>query len=120
MASGTGKYKYEADSGNIYYARTDDSEALAAIRGTEPTGNVTESMTFRVSKNTKEVGCKPRHCLLYPKGTDVSEGCILNPKAASKQVVVLKKAANVPARGTPVTVNGREYVVGSVIGEQMR
>lgn len=34
MASGTTRYKYETDAGNFFFARTDNSEDLATIRGT--------------------------------------------------------------------------------------
>lgn len=119
MASGTQKYRYETDKGNIFYARTDDADSLAAVRGAEPTGNITESITFEVSKNSKAVGCKPRHVKLFLKGADTAEGCMLNPKGAPKEVVVLKKDT-VPKQGTEVTVNGRVYVIGSITDEQMR
>ena len=51
MASGTAKYKYETDNGNFFFARTDDSPALANIRGTLPTGATTESITFKKAHN---------------------------------------------------------------------
>lgn len=119
MASGTQKYRYETDKGNIFNARTDDAAALASCRGTEPTGAITEDITFEVSKNSKAVGCKPRHVKLYLKVADTVEGCMLNPKGVVKEVVVLKPST-IPPRGTDVTVNGRTFIVGSMIGEQMR
>lgn len=119
MASGTARYKYEADSGNIFYARTDDDSELQSIRGDQPTGSVTENITFKVSKNAGEVGCKPRHCILVLKTDESISDCLVNPKAARKTVVVLKKD-HTPPIGTEITVNGRKWVVGSVIGEQMR
>lgn len=119
MASGTQRYRYKTDKGNIFNARTDDSASLASIRGVEPTEAITEDITFEVSKNSKAVGCKPRHCKLYLKVADTVEGCMLNPKGVVKEVVVLKPD-HVPPRGTTVNVNGRDFIVGSVVGEQMR
>jgi hypothetical protein len=119
MASGTQRYRYQTDKGNIFNARTDDSPDLANIRGAEPAGAVTEDITFEVSKNSKAVGCKPRHVKLYLKVADTVEGCMLNPKGVVKEVVVLKPDT-VPPKGTEKTVNGRVYVVGPVVGEQMR
>lgn len=119
MASGTNRYRYQTDKGNIFNARTDDAAALASCRGAEPTGATTEDITFEVSKNSKAVGCKPRHVKLYLKVADTVEGCMLNPKGVVKEVVVLKPDT-IPPRGTDVTVNGRTFIIGSVVGEQMR
>ena len=119
MPSGIGKYRYETDKGNVFFARTDDSPDLATVRGLEPTSPLTESMTFQVSKGTKQVGVKPRYCLLSLKGSDTTEGCLINPKAAKKTVVVLKKD-HIPPLGQEVTVNGRVWIVGSTSSEQMR
>jgi len=117
MASGTNRY--QTDKGNIFNARTDDSPALAACRGAEPAGAVTEDITFEVSKNSRAVGCKPRHVKLYLKVADTIDGCMLNPKGVVKEVVVLKPDT-VPPRGTTINVNGRDFIVGSTVGEQMR
>jgi hypothetical protein len=119
MASGTNRYKYKTDKGNIFYARTDDAPELASIRGTAPTAAATENITFEFSKNSKEVGCKPRHCILNLKNNATSTGCLLPPNQTTKRVIVLDPATN-PPTGTEVTVNGRVWIVGSVIGEQMR
>ncbi len=119
MASGTAKYKYETDNGNFFFARTDDSPALANIRGTAPTGATTESITFKVSRASKELGCTPRHVTLYLKSTDTSDGCLINPKSVVKKVVVLKPST-VIASGQEVTVNGRVWITGSITAEQMR
>ena len=120
MASGTTKYRYETDAGNFFYARTDNSPDLASIRGTEPTGSTTEGITFEFTKNAKEVGCKPRHCILKLKPTMAADGtCLIPPEHTTKRVVVLKPSHN-PPTGTEITVNGRTYIVGSVVNEQMR
>jgi hypothetical protein len=120
MASGTQKYKYETDAGNFFFARTDDSADLASVRGTEPTGTTTESITFEFSKRSKAVGCKARHCILKLKVEADDDGtCLVPPQNTTKRVIVLKPSTN-PPTGTEVTVNGRVYIVGSVVGEQMR
>ena len=119
MPSGIGKYRYETDKGNIFFARTDDSPDLAVVRGLEPTSPLTESITFQVSKSTKQVGVKPRFCSLTLKGSDTVEGCLLNPKAAKKSVVILKKD-HIPPIGQEINVNGRLWVIGSTSSEQMR
>lgn len=119
MASGTTRYRYETDKGNIFYCRTDNSPALASCRGPEPTGSITENITFEFSKNAKEVGCRPRHVMLYLKVADTVDGCMLNPKGVRKNVIVLKNTT-IPPTGTTINVNGRDFIVGGVVGEQMR
>lgn len=119
MASGTTRYKYETDNGNIFYARTDNDSELASVRGAAPTEAAVENITFEFSKNAREVGCKPRHCILNLKNTAAGTGCLLPPNQTTKRVVVLKPDTN-PPQGTEITVNGRVWIVGSVIGEQMR
>lgn len=119
MASGTIRERYQTDAGNIFYARTDDDPGLSEVRGEPPTGSITENITFKVSKKSKEVGCVPRHCVLKPKSTVSISGCLVNPTGASKKVVVWKKDT-IPPSGTEVTLGGRVWIVGSVIGEQMR
>ena len=119
MASGTNRYKYQTDKGNIFWCRTDDDARLANVRGTAPTATPTENITFEFSKNTKEVGCRPRHCILNLKNTDTPEGCLVPPSQTVKRVIVLRPDYNPPA-GTEIIMNGRTWVVGSVIGEQMR
>jgi hypothetical protein len=119
MASGTAKYPYETDNGNFFFARTDDSADLSAIRGAIPTGSITESITFKVSKRAKEVGCQPRHVTLYLKTADSTIGCLINPKTVVKKVVVLKPST-VIIPNKEITVNGRVWITGSITPEQMR
>jgi|GEM_PF-3325996 len=120
MASGTTRYKYETDAGNVFFARTDNDTELSNIRGTAPTDAVTENITFEFSKNSRMVGCKPRHVILNLKKTTPTGGeCILPPGQTTKRVIVLKKDFN-PPTGTEITVNGRKWIVGSLVGEQMR
>lgn len=119
MSSGTTRYKYETDNGNVFFARTDNDSELASIRGAAPTEAPTENLTFEFSKNTRMVGCKPRHCILTLKNTGTGTGCLVPPNQTTKRVIVLKPDHN-PPTGTEVTVNGRVWIVGSVIGEQMR
>jgi hypothetical protein len=126
MSSGTTRYKYETDNGNVFYARTDNDSELAAIRGDAPTTAALENITFEFSKNSREVGCKPRHCILTlvqtqvgTENTDTGAACLLPPGQTTKRVIILKPDTN-PPQGTEIPVNGRRWIVGSVIGEQMR
>ena len=117
------RYKYEANSGNIFYARTDSDNELAVIRGAEPAGNNTEYLTFRVTKNAGEVGCRPRTAVLVRQITNPSAGdsCVDNNGSRKKEVVVLTKAHyDALATGTAVTVNGENYKVSGKRQEVMR
>lgn len=120
MASGTNKYKYKTDKGNIFYCRTDDSPALAPIRGSEPVGNTTENITFEFSKNARAVGMKPRCCILKLKGTQTATGCLINPNSVTKRVIVLDPSTVLPQQGSEITVNGRVWIVSSISSEQAR
>ena len=119
MARGTNRYKYETDNGNIFWARTDNAAALNTVRGSAPTLAPRENITFEFSKNSKMVGCKPRHCILTLKKSTSGVGCLLPPGQTTKRVIVLKPDTN-PPTGTEINCNGRIYIVGSVVGEQMR
>jgi len=120
MASGTSRYKYKTNKGNIFYARTDNAPELAPIRGAEPVGNVTESITFEFSKTSKSVGMKPRCCILKLKGSQTSQGCLINPNSITKRVIELQPDAVLPQQGSEITVNGRVWIVSSISSEQAR
>lgn len=120
MASGTARYKYQTNKGNFFYARTDDSPDLKTIRGDEPTGATTEGITFKVSKASREVGCNPRFVTLVLDTPTTTVDCLINPKTVKKFVVVLKNDHKLPAIGSPITVNGRKFLVGSITEEKMK
>lgn len=117
------RYKYESNAGNVFYARTDSDSELAAVRGVEPTANNTEYLTFRVSKNAGESGCRPRTAVLVRLITNPTAGdsCVDNDGSRKKEVVVLTKAHyDSLAVGTAVTVNGESYKVSGKRQEVMR
>lgn len=124
MASGTSKYRYKTNKGNIFFARTDNDPALASIRGTEPTGSITEAMTFKVSKSSLEVGCNPRHAILKLKDTGTkAQGlpdCLINPKTVVKYVVILSSDTVVNIGTEVTTANGRVWIVTGTSEEKMR
>lgn len=118
----TRRYRYQADSGNIYNARTDSDEGLQSIRGDEPGGVVSEELTFEFSKNTLEVGCKPRHFVLSrAMAGGAAANCLQNDSKRYKFVICLTSANfNAVALGTTVTSKGQTYVVQRRVAEQMR
>lgn len=118
----TRRYRYQADSGNIYNARTDSDAGLQTIRGDEPGGEVSEELTFEFSKNTLEVGCKPRHFVLS-RSMDGAEAqnCLQNDTKRYKAVICLTSANfNNVALGSQVTSKGQTYTVQRRVAEQMR
>jgi hypothetical protein len=124
MASGTSKYRYKSDKGNIFFARTDNDPALAPIRGTEPTGAITESITFKVSKTNLEVGCNPRHAILKLEGSGTKDPklpeCIITPNSVTKHVVILSPDVVVTVGQKITTSNGRKWIVSGTSNEKMR
>lgn len=56
--------KYETNAGNIFFVECDDDDSVDAITGNPPTGNETEVMTLRVSKNKNQYGGSPRYILM--------------------------------------------------------
>lgn len=123
--SGTAKYAYETDNDNIFFCRTDDATALDAIRGTEPTGEPTENLTFEFTKNALEVGCRPRHVVLVRQITDPdAPDCLIDTFDSSKKVIVLTKAKFTQLKagksGTTVSLGGTPYRVKTKVFEQMR
>jgi hypothetical protein len=118
MASGTSRYKYKTNKGNIFYARTDNAPELAPIRGAEPVGNVTESITLRFSKHAKDVGMKPRSCILKLENLTKRTDCLINPNSVTKRVIVLDPATVLPQQGSKITINGRVWIVSSISEEK--
>lgn len=123
--SGTAKYAYETDKGNIFFARTDDATALDSIRGSEPTGEATENITFEFTKSALEVGCRPRHVVLVRQITDPdAPECLIDTTDIPKKVIVLTKAKFTELKtgksGTTVTIGSSTYRVKSKVFEQTR
>lgn len=123
--SGTAKYAYETDKDNVFYVRCDDAAALDAIRGTEPTGEATENITFEFSKNANEVGCIPRHVVLVRQITDPNApDCLIDTFDAGKRVPVLTKAKfnelKTGKSGTTVALGSITYRVKSKVFQQTR
>jgi hypothetical protein len=123
--SGTAKFPYETDNGNIFFVRGDDASTLDTIRGTEPTGEPTENLTFEFTKNSLEVGCKPRSVTLVRQVTDPNAPtCLIDDFGATKEVVVLTRAhfntLKTGKSGTTVTYSGQQYRVKTKTFEQMR
>jgi len=117
----TARYKYESNANNIFFARTDSDDELASIRGTEPTATQTEYLTFEFSKNSREVGCRPRHALLVRTiGTGSANNCLEDGGKAFKRTIVLSPTHfdNLQI-GTSVTVDSQEYKVQAKIVERM-
>lgn len=119
----TAKYKYETNRGNIFYCRTDSDPELASIRGPAPGGKAIESLTFKFSKNAKEVGGSPRVAILARKiGSEDENNCIADEAQRFKYVAILTEAhaATLNPEVTTVTVDRQSYVFKGVSEEQIR
>lgn len=119
---GTARFKYETDAGNTFFARTDSDPELAAIRGQPPTEKALEQITFKSSKNSKQVGCKPREAILARTiGTENEANCITDIAKRYKYVVVLTAAhaGTLVPEVTTVTCDGQQYVFKGISAEDM-
>lgn len=120
---GTAKFKYRTNKNNIFYCRTDSDPELASIRGPAPEGKAVESLTFKFSKNAKEVGGSPRVAILARKiGSEDENNCIADEAQRFKYVAVLTEehAANLQPEVTQVTVDRQLYVFKGISEEQIR
>lgn len=123
--SGTAKYAYETDQGNVFFVRCDDSTALDTIRGTEPTGTPTENLTFEFTKNALEVGARPRYVTLVRQVADPNTPtCLIDSTEAGKKVPVLTKEKfnqlKTGKSGTTVEIGSQTYRVKTKTFEVMR
>lgn len=120
---GTARYKYQTDRGNVFYCRTDSDTELAAIRGPAPAGNPVENLTFKYSKNSKEVGGSPRVAILARLiGSEDENNCVSDTAQRYKYVAVLTQAHvnNLIPNQTTVTVDRQAYVFKGMSDEQIR
>lgn len=70
--AGIQRLKYATDKGSVFNVLLDEADGIDTLIGAQPTGDYTENMTVRVSKNRKEVGIKPRFVLLTRTIGDLS------------------------------------------------
>ncbi|WP_156815597.1 hypothetical protein [Pseudanabaena sp. PCC 6802] len=81
-------------------------------------------MTFEFSKNSKQVGCRPRSAILrreYVGGAAAADSCIDTSGSRNKYVIVLTSAHYDSLQiGTAVSVNGINYTVAGKRREEMR
>jgi hypothetical protein len=120
---GTAKYRYRTNRGNVFYARTDSDTELQSIRGNPPTEQPVEGLTFKYSKNAKEVGGSPRVAILSRViGTENENNCIVDVAQRFKYVAVLTQehAATLQPEVTKVTVDRQEYIFKGISEEQIR
>lgn len=114
------RVKYETNEGSIFNVILDDSTGIDALIGTAPTGEYTENMTVRVSKNNKEVGIRPRQVLLSRTiGTegDVTN-CLINSAERYKKVPIpTKNRWDAIALNANFTIGGTSYKVKKKVAE---
>lgn len=123
----TARFNYQTDNGSIFYVRDDSDDVLQAIRGAIPTGTVTENITLRKTKNTKQAGLRPRYALFARQvgtaGTNAN-GLATFGKRYKKVVLLTQAAANAIVVGnidgagvTSFTQRGAIYWAQRVVGE---
>lgn len=87
-------FKYTTNGGSTYNARDDADPAIDTIRGTYPTAPVTEPITLRKTRHSKEVGLRPRMVLFARLiGTDGTTNTGLTTSAKAYKKVIIPTAA---------------------------
>lgn len=114
------RLKYQTNNDSIFNVLLDDSTGVDAVIGTAPTGEYTENMTIRVSKNNKEVGIRPRQVLLTRAiGTaDQITNCLVQDGTRYKRLPIPTEARwDAIALNAKFTIAGTEYTVAKKINE---
>jgi len=117
---GLQRVKYQTNNDNIFNVILDDNTGISALIGTIPTAAYTENMTIRVTKNTKEVGIRPRMVLLTRTiGENAAdENCLVQTGERYKRVPIPTKARwDAIADNATFTIGGTTYKVAKKINE---
>lgn len=120
--AGIQRLKYETDKGNVFNVLLDEAEGIDTLIGTQPTGDYTENMTVRVSKNRREVGIKPRRVLLTRTigNPDTITNCLIQGADRYKAVPIptLTRWDAIELQDA-FTIGGTAYTVQKKISEEV-
>ncbi len=116
------RVKYATDSGSIFNVLLDESDGIDTLIGAPPTGDYTENMTVRVSKNNKEVGIKPRQVLLSRTigSPDTVTNCLVQGADRYKRVPIptIERWDEIELQAD-FTIAGTAYKVQKKISEKI-
>lgn len=118
--AGIQRLKYETNNGSIFNVLLDDNSGVDALIGTPPSGEYTENMTIRISKNNKEVGIRPRQVLLSRNigGTAADANCLVQTATRYKRVAIPTETRwDAIALNAKFTIGGTEYTVSKKVNE---
>lgn len=117
---GIQRLKYETNNGSIFNVLLDDNTGVDSLIGSPPTGEYTENMTIRISKNNKEVGIRPRQVLLSRNigGNAAEANCLVQTATRYKRVAIPTEARwDAIALNAKFTIGGTEYTVSKKVNE---
>lgn len=120
--AGIQRLKYATDKGSVFNVLLDEADGIDTLIGTQPTGDYTENMTVRVSKNRKEVGIKPRFVLLTRTigDPDTITNCLIQGADRYKRVPIPTLTRwNEIALQSDFTIGGTAYTVQKKIAEEI-
>ena len=120
--AGIQRLKYATDKGSVFNVLLDEADGIDTLIGAQPTGDYTENMTVRVSKNRKEVGIKPRFVLLTRTmgDPDTITNCLIQGADRYKRVPIPTLARwNAIALQSNFTIGGTGYAVPKKIAEEI-
>lgn len=120
--AGIQRLKYATDKGSVFNVLLDEAEGIDTLIGSQPTGDYTENMTVRVSKNRKEVGIKPRVVLLTRTigNPDTITNCLVQGADRYKRVPIptLERWDTIELQ-SDFTIGGTAYTVQKKIAEEI-
>ena len=120
--AGIQRLKYATDKGSVFNVLLDEADGIDTLIGAQPTGDYTENMTVRVSKNRKEVGIKPRFVLLTRTigDPDTITNCLIQGADRYKRVPIPTLTRwNAIALQSSFTIGGTAYIVQKKIAEEI-
>lgn len=120
--AGIQRLKYATDKGSVFNVLLDEADGIDTLIGAQPTGDYTENMTVRVSKNRKEVGIKPRFVLLTRTigDPDTITNCLIQGADRYKRVPIPTLTRwNAIALQSNFTIGGTAYTVQKKIAEEI-
>ena len=123
--AGTQRIKYATDSGSVFYVIVDEATGIDEVIGDPPAGAATEAMTIRVTRNTKEVGIRPRYVLLGRTiGTAGESNCLVQTGMRYKKVAIPTRARldaiEVGTNADTFTIGGQLYTALRVENEDIQ
>lgn len=120
---------YQTDRGSVFLTKIEDLAGVDAVTGEEPAGTLTEDMTCRIGRTSRESGIRPRFVTLKrgigaavtDPDPEIPGRALVNSGASYRRVAVLTQAHyNTINKGDNFTIEGTVYEVSGKTGEDVK